>query len=155
MTMSDRVVVMFGGRIAQIGEPADIYERPENLDVAQFVGQVNLIPGKIAAKTAAEATISTMFGNVPVATRAGHDVGASVTLSLLPESIELAAAGSQGVPGRIVSRYYSGSLVDFRVALDPDLILHVQSFPSVRFVEGDAVAVRVPLDRLWLVGAAK
>jgi putative spermidine/putrescine transport system ATP-binding protein len=154
MTMSDRVVVMFGGRIAQIGEPSDIYDRPENLDVAQFVGQVNLIPGKIAAQAATGATVSTMFGDVTVPARAGHEIGKSVTLSLRPESIELAAAGSQGAPGTIVSRYYSGSLVDFRVALDSGLTLHVQNFPSVRFVEGDPVAVRVPLDRLWLVGAS-
>jgi putative spermidine/putrescine transport system ATP-binding protein len=155
MTMSDRVVVMFGGRIAQVGSPSDIYERPENLEVAQFVGQVNLVPGTIASADGALLGIDTGFGRTSAPARDGLAPGSKVTLSLRPEAIELRPAGAIGAAGKIAARYYSGSLIDYRVALDSGETLHVQSFPSVKFSEGDRVAVHAAADRLWLIGAAQ
>jgi putative spermidine/putrescine transport system ATP-binding protein len=154
MTMSDRVVVMFGGRIAQVGSPADIYERPENLEVAQFVGQVNLVKGTVKSVANGAAIVDTDFGAVSAPLRAALTAGQPVTLSLRPEAIELKGADAGGAPGRVAARYYSGSLIDYRIALDNGETLHVQSFPSVKFVEGDRVSVHAPAERLWLIGAA-
>jgi putative spermidine/putrescine transport system ATP-binding protein len=155
MTMSDRVVVMFGGRIAQVGSPTDIYERPENLEVAQFVGQVNLVAGTVSSLAADGVHVRTPFGTVVAPARTGLSAGKAVTLSLRPEAIELRADPQHGgLPATVSSRYYSGSLVDYRVALDSGQTLHVQAFPSVKFVEGDRVSVHAPADHLWLIGAA-
>ncbi|MCV3205158.1 ABC transporter ATP-binding protein [Mesorhizobium sp. YC-39] len=156
MTMSDRVVVMFGGRIAQIGAPSDIYERPENLEVAQFVGQVNLVKGTItAAAGAGKSRVASVFGEVAVDSRTDHAPGATVTLSLRPEAIELKAAGQGGAQGKVTARYYSGSIIDYRIALDSGETLHVQTFPNIRIAEGDRVSVHAPADGFWLLGAAK
>ncbi|MCO5071716.1 MAG: ABC transporter ATP-binding protein [Rhizobiaceae bacterium] len=155
MTMSDRVVVMFGGRIAQMGAPADIYEKPETLEVAEFVGQVNLIKGRVTSVDAGEAQISTVFGTVAVPDRGIARPNMTATLALRPEALDLAAAGEPGAAGRITARYYSGSLVDFRVALSSGEELHVQTFPNARYSEGDDVTVRAPLDAFWLIGAAQ
>jgi putative spermidine/putrescine transport system ATP-binding protein len=156
MTMSDRVVVMFGGRIAQIGAPADIYERPQSLTVAQFVGQVNLIEGKVGA-AAADGTVAIETGLGRTALKATRALaeGATVTLSLRPEAIELRQEGAQGARGRIAARYYSGSLIDYRVELAGGKTLNVQAFPTVRFAEGDRVAVHAPAERFWLIGEAQ
>ena len=55
--MSDRVVVMFGGRIAQLGAPAEIYDSPSStLEVAGFVGQVNLIDAEVIGRPRAAST---------------------------------------------------------------------------------------------------
>jgi len=155
MTMSDRVVVMFGGRIAQVGAPADIYERPQNLDVARFVGQVNLVSGTVTSADGGTLAIDTAFGRAAAPARDGLYPGQAVTLSLRPEAIGLGAPGKAGAPGRVEARYYSGSLIDYRVALDGGETLHVQSFPTVAFAEGDRVSVHAPADRLWLIGAAQ
>jgi putative spermidine/putrescine transport system ATP-binding protein len=156
MTMSDRVVVMFGGRIAQIGAPSDIYERPENPEVAQFVGQVNLVKGTITgAAGPGKSRVASGFGEVAVDSRADHAPGTSVTLSLRPEAIELKPAGQGGAQGKVTARYYSGSIIDYRIALDSGETLHVQTFPNIRIAEGDRVSVHAPADGFWLLGAAK
>jgi putative spermidine/putrescine transport system ATP-binding protein len=156
MTMSDRVVVMFGGRIAQIGAPSDIYERPENLEVAQFVGQVNLVKGTITgAAGPGKSRVASGFGEVAVDSRADHAPGTSVTLSLRPEAIELKPAGQGGAQGKVTAHYYSGSIIDYRIALDSGETLHVQTFPNIRIAEGDRVSVHAPADGFWLLGAAK
>ncbi|PAQ03145.1 ABC transporter ATP-binding protein [Mesorhizobium mediterraneum] len=156
MTMSDRVVVMFGGRIAQIGAPSDIYERPENLEIAQFVGQVNLIKGTIiGAAEAGKRRVASVFGEVAVDSREDYAPGTAVTLSLRPEAIELRPEGQGGAAGKVTARYYSGSIIDYRVALDSGETLHVQTFPNIRIAEGDRVSVHAPADGFWLLGAAK
>jgi putative spermidine/putrescine transport system ATP-binding protein len=157
MTMSDRVVVMFGGRIAQTGAPADIYERPANLNVAQFVGQVNLIEGRVAAKDDKACRITTAFGEIEAACDGSLSQDATVTVALRPESIALNAPGpvSIGWPGRVVASYYSGSVIDYRVELDGGTLLHVQTFPDSRFKEGERVVAHAPKDRFWLMGAGQ
>ncbi|TIO08670.1 ABC transporter ATP-binding protein [Mesorhizobium sp.] len=156
MTMSDRVVVMFGGRIAQIGAPSDIYERPENLEVAQFVGQVNLVKGTVTgAAGPGKSRVASVFGEVAVDSRTDHAPGIAVTLSLRPEAIELKPAGRGRAQGKVTARYYSGSIIDYRIALDSGETLHVQTFPNTRIAEGDRVSVHAPADGFWLLGAAK
>jgi len=150
MTMSDRVVVMFGGRIAQVGAPADIYERPENLEVAQFVGQVNLVKGKVREDGR---TIETAFGAIEIDYARMHPAGTEVTLTLRPEAIELGAPGRQA-NGTVLSSYYSGSLIDYRIELDGGEVIHAQAFPHNRFADRERVAVSAPADRFWLLGAA-
>ncbi|MFD2236451.1 ABC transporter ATP-binding protein [Aureimonas populi] len=155
MTMSDRVVVMFGGRIAQMGAPADIYQRPENIEVAQFVGQVNLIDGQVARLEGDKAHVACVFGEVEAPHRDMAGPGTAVTLGLRPEALSLGPAGAAGAAGAVTARYYSGSLIDYRVALATGETMHVQTFPDVRFEEGDAVTVHAPADAFWLIGAAR
>lgn len=149
MTMSDRVVVMFGGRIAQIGTPSDIYERPASLEVAEFVGQVNIVRGK-----AQNGVVVTGFGAIPVPGSVSD--GSEVTFALRPEAIELmpAASGAMGVPAKVISSYYSGSLVDYHLEMGDGSTLNVQTFPRNRFADGEAVLVQVPSDRFWPLGSA-
>jgi putative spermidine/putrescine transport system ATP-binding protein len=147
MTMSDRVVVMFGGRIAQIGTPSEIYERPANLEVAEFVGQVNIIRGKVGNRV-----VSTAFGDVPVS--ADFPDGAELMLALRPEAVELLpiSSGATGAPAKVLSSYYSGSLVDYRLELAGGAVVNVQTFPRTRFADGDRVLVHAPAERFWPLG---
>src|SRR5207247_696389 len=57
LTMSDRIAVMKSGRIEQIGSPLEIYERPENTFVADFIGTTNLLHGRLVATDGAIATV--------------------------------------------------------------------------------------------------
>ncbi|MNL84230.1 hypothetical protein D3C87_2121360 [compost metagenome] len=54
----------------------------------------------------------------------------------------------------MVSSYYSGSLVDYRLEMGDGSLLNVQTFPRNRFADGDAVLVHVPVERFWPLGTA-
>lgn len=93
MTLADKIVVLRGGRIEQVGAPLDLYDDPENRFVAGFVGspKMNFLPGKVAHETAEGVTITldqapTFSLTLPVAARPG--IGAPITLGIRPEHFE-------------------------------------------------------------------
>ncbi|MDO5647545.1 ABC transporter ATP-binding protein [Paracoccus sp. (in: a-proteobacteria)] len=94
MTLADRIVVLAGGGIAQVGAPLELYERPVNEFVAQFIGSpaMNLLPGKITGKgtgTGAMTTVTLDGGltaQVAIPTDAG-DMGKAVNLGVRPEDM--------------------------------------------------------------------
>jgi putative spermidine/putrescine transport system ATP-binding protein len=102
LTMSDRLAVFSGGRIEQIGAPAEIYERPATTFVAGFVGTSNLLRGEVAERI----------------------IGRSGTFTVRPEKIHLAApAGGTGADdvvadGHIREIVYLGPDTRYIVALD-------------------------------------
>ncbi len=97
MTLASRIVVLANKGIAQVGTPLDLYERPENEFVAQFIGSpaMNLLPGKIT-KTGAQTHIDLGGGGKAVsdiATQAG-DMGMAVNIGVRPEDFRV----SKGTP---------------------------------------------------------
>ncbi|AUH33272.1 ABC transporter ATP-binding protein [Paracoccus tegillarcae] len=93
MTLADRIVVLAGGGIAQVGAPLDLYERPMTEFVAQFIGSpaMNLLPGKVAE--VGETTVVNLDGggvaHVAIPTRPG-DEGMVVNVGARPEDMRLA-----------------------------------------------------------------
>jgi len=143
LTMSDQVVVMFGGRIAQIGAPEDIYDRPASRAVADFVGRVNVIAGQVNAVEAKGYRVSTELGDFVLTGTARP--GQTIELALRPEAIGLVAGGD----ATVVAAAYSGGLVDYRVRTAHGRVLEAQAFPVPRFAVGDAVRLDVAAERLW------
>ncbi|MFI4994500.1 MAG: ABC transporter ATP-binding protein [Hyphomicrobiales bacterium] len=156
MAISDRVVVMFGGRIAQTGSPADIYDRPRSREVAGFVGRVNLIEGKISAVEARSCLFQTGFGEIRIACPEGAAPGVVLTVALRPEAITLTPAGTPrpGWAGRVRAAYYSGNTIDYRVELRDGTVLNVQAFPAQRFAPGDEVTVQASGESFWALAEA-
>ena len=96
MTLASRIVVLAGGGIAQVGSPLELYERPENEFVAQFIGSpsMNLLPGEIV-QTGAETTIKVDGGGTALSaipTDAG-DMGKRVNIGVRPEDFVAAGSG--------------------------------------------------------------
>jgi putative spermidine/putrescine transport system ATP-binding protein len=90
MAAADRLVVMSKGEVRQVGSPRDIYERPSDAFVARFIGQANMLRGKVEATDGAYASIRLIDGTAVVAhAGAGHAVGAAVVLALRHEEIAL------------------------------------------------------------------
>jgi iron(III) transport system ATP-binding protein len=116
LALSDRVVVMNGGRISQIGTPQQIYERPEDPFVADFIGTTNFLPGRMieAAGTDGRAVIELADGQrLTAVTERRADQGSRVTLAYRPEQMRVASEGMQAdggsiVTARVVSRSYVG-----------------------------------------------
>ena len=94
MTMADRIVVMQGGRVEQIGRPLDLYDRPDNLFVASFIGSpaMNLIPGRLEGSGSQQVFRCDGGGVVTLGGRAVNDqlLGRPLVLGIRPEDIELA-----------------------------------------------------------------
>ena len=103
MTMSDRIAVMRGGRIHQIGPPRDVYENPVSRFVADFIGAANLLDGEVMAMEGGTARVRLVTGGTTVAVAADLSVetGARVTVMVRPEKIqcEIAARGKSAGPG--------------------------------------------------------
>src|SRR5690606_41960816 len=91
LAMSDRIAVMFGGRIAQVATPKDIYQRPVNRQVADFLGGLNFVRGRVVEQEGASLTIDTRgFGRVtterPPAFVGDDD---AATLAIRPEGLRV------------------------------------------------------------------
>ncbi len=118
MNLSDVIVVMEKGRIAQIGTPEEIYRRPVSAYVADFVGETNLLPGRVSAATADRLRVSTAVGELTVG---GNTVpaGSSVMVAVRPEAIFIGPSlppGSARGRGVVRSRSFLGSLT--RLAIE-------------------------------------
>ena len=104
MTLASRIVVLAGGGIAQVGSPLELYEKPENEFVAQFIGSpaMNLLPGKII-HTGAQTVIEMAAGgravsNVPTL---DEDLGKDVNVGVRPEDFHEAEGGDHIFEGKV------------------------------------------------------
>ena len=85
--MSDRIAVMNEGRIEQIGTPIEIYEEPENMFVAKFVGEINVFEGHVTKVNNGSAEVDIHGRPFPVQNRKKASVGQGVKVLLRPEDI--------------------------------------------------------------------
>ncbi len=99
MALSDRIAVLQGGSLLQEGPPRDVYARPASRDVADFMGLVNLLPGRVVRAAPGDSLVSVAGGEpVPVSLAARVEAGAEVQVAIRPESLRLVPDGAG--PGR-------------------------------------------------------
>jgi iron(III) transport system ATP-binding protein len=148
MAVSDRIAVMNQGSVVQIGTAEDLYHRPASEFVAQFVGRVNLVAGRVVEISAGVARIAALGGIVTVReVPSGIASGDGVQLVLRPEAIELAPASAarQDVPGTVASMAFLGDKIEYVVRC-ADMKLRAVRYnagPGEILAEGSAVSVRV------------
>lgn len=145
LTMSDRIGVMNEGQLLQIGTPEEIYERPANRFVADFIGQTNLLDGTVES-----ADTVCLHNGTRLPVRTDRAAGASVGLSLRPERVDLhagpAPTGITALDGTLDTVTYLGNALICSVALDWMAV-------EVRVENAGAVAVPAPGDRVHLTWA--
>jgi spermidine/putrescine transport system ATP-binding protein len=112
MTMADRIAVMNGGRIEQLGTPTELYEKPKTAFVAGFLGVSNLLPGTVAGPDRVQLRGGPEL-HVPAATLAGRT--GEVAVGIRPEKIELNGEHENRIDGRIVERAYVGVATQYVV----------------------------------------
>ncbi|OYD82866.1 spermidine/putrescine ABC transporter ATP-binding protein (plasmid) [Azospirillum brasilense] len=113
LTMSDRIVLMNGGRIEQEGPPDALYFKPETVFSAEFIGSSNLIPGEVEAVETGTVTLRTALGRFPVpAPDRTVRTGEPAVLLVRPENMELSdRADPTSVAGRIEDSILLGGVV--------------------------------------------
>jgi multiple sugar transport system ATP-binding protein len=133
MTMADRIVVMCDGRIEQIGAPLDLYDRPDNLFVAQFIGSpaMNIVNGtlrRVNGTTYVEASGGMRW---PIGHGPGAD-GQQVTLGVRPEHLTLAQVSGDAVHGEIIVVEPMGAETELLIqAGDAQVTLTTNGRPNV------------------------
>ena len=141
LAISDRVIVMNGGRIEQIGAPEEIYRHPRSLFVADFVGNANVIHGQ-ATGGAGGVTFTTESGLILQATAGPAATGTAVALQAA--YIDILPPGRtdapNAVPGIIHRRMFHGDFIQYVVDWPCGQLL-VRRPPTDVFTEGDPVTI--------------
>jgi putrescine transport system ATP-binding protein len=123
MTVADRIGVMNHGRLVQVATPPDIYEQPASRWVADFVGDINLIEGRLRAGADGTVVESDAVGLVRAVTTTPVQAGETVWIALRPEKLRLAhekpaLADHNCAAGRVADIAYLGDMSIYKVALD-------------------------------------
>ena len=119
LTLADRLVVMSQGKVQQIGTPTELYERPANHFVADFIGRSNFLEGTVSAP----GHFRTQRGLDVAFADSGAGPRGQGVLAIRPEkaTVTLAGAGGEGpnrFPGRVAFVTYLGASTEIRVQLD-------------------------------------
>jgi iron(III) transport system ATP-binding protein len=123
LAMSTKIAVMNRGHVVQVGPPRTIYEQPIDNFVAAFVGQANLLAGKIRSRSDYTCAVDIGDGNVVQTHSAAvtFQAGDAVWLSLRPEAVELLPRGAEklsvnALEGKIITAAYQGAVVEYEVS---------------------------------------
>lgn len=123
LSISDRIVVMYGGRAEQVATPFEIYNRPATKFVASFVGTLNVLEGVVADPK--KGTVKVNNDEILVKNSLnGHKAGDAVTLALRPEAISLGktAGHDQSLGGQISDVHFLGSVIRVKVGLGSNTV---------------------------------
>ncbi|MEC7258444.1 MAG: ABC transporter ATP-binding protein, partial [Pseudomonadota bacterium] len=133
MTVASRVAVMDEGRIMQVATPDRIYEMPNSVYVADFIGDVNIIEGRATPVEDGQVRIDWAEAQPPLfaTTSARFDAGQTCYLAIRPEKILITAEQPQSndnaLRGKVVDIAYLGNLSTYHVALADGTIIKAQT----------------------------
>ncbi|MBT9385012.1 sn-glycerol-3-phosphate ABC transporter ATP-binding protein UgpC [Pseudooceanicola sp. CBS1P-1] len=154
MTLASRIVVLANKGIAQVGTPLDLYERPENELVAQFIGSpaMNLLPGTITG-TGAQTTVQLDHGEIAVSAipTTDGDMGKAVNIGIRPEHLSPTEGPEALFRGRVDYSEALGevTLLYFEArGAEPALIAKLPGIHAG--LRGQTVALRADPDRVHL-----
>ncbi|HET7377694.1 MAG TPA: TOBE domain-containing protein, partial [Anaerolineae bacterium] len=151
MIVADRIAVMDHGRLMQVAKPAEIYERPNSRWVADFIGEVTLVEGRISA----DGAIDSALGQLRVAGIGMAKSGDKAWLALRPEKIGMSSERPAGelnaLAGTVFEIGYRGDMSIYKVRLADRTVMKVAlanvSVPGkASFGAGDLVWLSWPSD---------
>ncbi len=137
MALGDRIVVMQRGKIAQIGTPQDIYYRPENAFVADFIGTMNRVSG-----VAREGHLQITAGRLPLA---NLPLDQEAEAMFRPEDVEIVAAGEVGADffGHVMSTFFMGDRTRLMIDIGAALPVIVETRRRSAWHAGERIGLRV------------
>lgn len=155
MAISDRIVVMNQGRVQQIGIPQDVYLRPANVFVADFIGRANFLEAKVVAQNAVSTELELKDGaRVVVPHRFDFALGERVRLVVRPEAIDLVAPEEGLLTGQIILVQLTGASAHYRIALRSRETVEVEILGALErgiLSPGTLVGLRLHSRNLWVL----
>lgn len=158
MSMSDRIMVMENGNVRQIGTPQEIYNRPSNRFVANFIGETNLIEATIDAVNGDDIQVKTASGLVLTGRKQQssltltHMIGDKVFISIRPESINQ-GTGENTLTGKISFVEFTGISVNYIVeCLDFSLKVMITNMNGQLKKIGEDITLNIAQDSLYFLG---
>jgi len=133
LTMSDRIAVLQGGHIMQVGTPHEIYNHPTRRFVADFIGDINILEGQLISKSDSHGKVKLNAGLEVIATlpNAFDDLDTSVSVAVRPEQLIICPANEGGdLTGTITNIIYfgSGSHIEVKLANGELISVRQQSY---------------------------
>jgi iron(III) transport system ATP-binding protein len=141
LALSHEIAVMSEGNLVQIGSPKDIYERPSNKFVADFVGTTNLIPGHVVESGTESHAVRVPFGVLAARSIDLLNVGDPVLVSIRPEHIQLSLTHTnrpRTLEGVVDTQIFLGEHQDVQIRIG-DLLLQARAPTSADLVAGSPV----------------
>jgi spermidine/putrescine transport system ATP-binding protein len=157
MTMSDRIAVMDRGAIVQVGTPQEIYDKPANLFVANFIGSSNVLAGEIVGEDKGFAVVRLGADSI-VRARAGSIGHGRVCIVVRPDHMHLATSAPSGplensIAGKITKVSFLGTHLQVAVRVESGVEISItrglssEAADELRLAVGDTVHVRWPIAR--------
>jgi putrescine transport system ATP-binding protein len=142
MTMADRIAVMDHGRIVQVATPGEIYEQPKTRFIAEFVGDVNILEGKVAGQEQGLWRVGSPSALAPLTIDDPDEVlhtGQDVAIAVRPEKMQIHREPPEGavnlLTGEVWDIAYLGDWTVYHVKLDSGEIMRISRANVSRFVE--------------------
>ena len=160
LAMSDRIAVMFAGKLSQVATPKEIYQHPVNRQVADFLGGMNFIQARLVEDRTADVTLETAgFGRVTLAKPPGFATGGStVTVGMRPERLRLLwddDTAKHEIAGTVSNRHYFGETTHLQVSVDglqaPLSIIETNNFGADDLPIGARIRMAFDPDALVLL----
>ena len=150
LTMSDRIAVMSAGKILQVGSPWDIYDKPAERFVADFIGETNFLTGKVGAVSDGRASVTLASGaTIPATVAEGFAASGEATIVVRPEHARAVKSGGQ-LAGAVETIVYFGTDTHIHVRLDDGGLFTVRQqnsrSRSCGFDQGERVGVAIAED---------
>ena len=128
MALSDNIIIMNKGVVAQMGTPQEIYYHPNSEFVADFIGEANFLKGRLESLSGGRAVFTVEGNRLEVKGQPGLETGKDYTLVLRPESAMLAEEG--GLPCKVSLSCFMGSYHNYQVMVGNTLVKLTESNPK-------------------------
>ncbi len=146
-SIADLVAIMNQGKLTQLGSPIDLYRRPVDRFVAEFVGLSNVVSAELVQSNAEGADIR-VLGQVIHSQQPPENPEAAISVVLRPEAIRITGRSKEGIPARVRTLAYVGPLLRYTVAIEGDgteLMVDLSNPAAEEFYEeGAEVSIELP-----------
>jgi iron(III) transport system ATP-binding protein len=141
LAVSDRIIVMSRSRIAQDGSPRDLYERPTNRFIADFIGDANIVAAQL--RRHGERAAVTLAGITLDLPHNGATDG-PIELAIRPEALRLTPgpAGADAIAGEVAKAAYLGARIEYTLATPVGELFAIERDVAAPLAPGTAVAIR-------------
>jgi iron(III) transport system ATP-binding protein len=151
LAISDRIAVLRGGKIEQVGSPEDIYQRPQTAFVAEFLGGTNMLPGVAGAFDGSATEVAACGTTISVQGKVAEP-GSKVLLSIRPEALRI-AQGAEGplLRTKLLLREFLGQIQRLHTALPDGTPIRVSALSGVQVGGAEGATLALAYDPAQIV----